>query len=106
MNNRCLYCYNLLEKGEIDFHEKCCEKFFGTRTPPEISLDEKDLEEMANEIVIRSIAITGVQPKLSLTIEKIPGDNKNSRLTIVGINGNYILKPQSIEYASLRENED
>ena len=106
MIRRCLYCYSTLYKTELDFHEKCSLKFFGSQIPPEINLDKKGLEKLAKEIVIRSIAITGVQPKLSLTIEKIPGDNKKSRMTIVGVNGNYILKPQSEEHSSLPENED
>jgi serine/threonine-protein kinase HipA len=81
--------------------------FFGVPVPPKLDLSKKNLEEMAKEIVSRSIAVTGVQPKLSLTIEKIPGDNKNSRLTIVGVmGGNFILKPQSEEHLSLPENED
>ena len=106
MSNRCLYCYLPLTQGELDFHKKCCKRFFGFPTPPKLSLDKKSLEEMAKAIVIRSVAITGVQPKLSLTIETIPGDNKNSRLTIVGVHGNYILKPQSDIHPSLPENED
>ena len=64
------------------------------------------MQELAKEIVIRSVAVTGVQPKLSLTIEKIPGDPKHSRFTIVGLWGDYILKPPSDEYPSMPENED
>src|SRR5690606_5887825 len=44
------------------------------------------------------------QPKLSLDLEKHKGEL--SRLTIVGLNGDYILKPSSKEYAELPENED
>lgn len=106
MIRRCLYCYSALYEAEMDFHEKCSLKFFGSPIPPEINLDKKGLEKLAKEIVLRSVAITGVQAKLSLTIEKIPGNNKNSRMTIVGVNGNYILKPQSEEHPSLPENED
>ncbi len=104
--NRCLYCYHPLQENETDFHVKCCEKFFGTSTQPELDLDKNNLDKLAEEIVIRRVAITGVQPKLSLTIEKIPGDNKGSRMTIVGLWGNFILKPQSILHPSLPENED
>lgn len=107
MNKRCLYCYLPLEKNETDFHEKCCVNFFGVPLPPSLDLDKKGLEKMAKEIIIRSIAVTGVQPKLSLTIEKTPGDKKKSRLTIVGaMGGNFILKPSSENFPSLPENED
>jgi serine/threonine-protein kinase HipA len=55
---------------------------------------------------MRSIAVTGVQPKLSLTIEIIPGYPKNSRFTIVGLWGGYILKPATEEFMHMPENED
>jgi serine/threonine-protein kinase HipA len=64
------------------------------------------MQELAKEIVIRSVAVTGVQPKLSLTLEKIPGDPKHSRFTIVGLWGGYILKPPTEEFSHLPENED
>lgn len=56
--------------------------------------------------MIRSVAVTGVQPKLSLTIEKVPGDPKHSRFTIVGLWGGYILKPPTDIFPHLPENED
>ncbi|GIZ10467.1 hypothetical protein FUMI01_31910 [Flavobacterium sp. UMI-01] len=77
---------------------------FGTTTPPIIDFDLKQLEELAKQIIIKSIAVTGVQPKLSLDLEK--HKNQLSRLTIVGLNGDYILKPPSREYTELPENED
>lgn len=107
MSDCCLCCYLPLGNGESDFHEKCCIDFFGVPNPPEIDLSKKRLEEIANDIVSRSIAVTGVQRKLSLTLETPPDNNKNSRLTIVGaLGGNFILKPQSEEHPSMPENED
>lgn len=102
--NKCLYCYQSINEKEQDFHSSCAKKMFGTTTPPVIDFDLKQLEELAKQIVIKSVAITGVQPKLSLDLEKHKGEL--SRLTIVGLNGNYILKPPSKEYAELPENED
>lgn len=107
MSKRCLYCYQPLAKDETDFHEKCSVRFFGTPNPPLLNLSKKEMDKMAKEIVLRSVAVTGVQPKLSLTIDKTPGDPKKSRITIVGaLGGNYIMKPQSEELDSLPENED
>lgn len=107
MSSRCLYCYQPLNNGEIDFHVKCSTVFFGSDKPPVLDLTKENLEEMAKDIVARSVAVTGVQPKLSLTIEYQKGDNKNSRLTVVGVmGGNFILKPQSDKHAFLPENED
>lgn len=102
--NKCLYCYQPLDKSENDFHASCAKKLFGTATPPVIDFDLKQLEELAKQIIIKSVAVTGVQSKLSLDLEK--HKNELSRLTIVGLHGDYILKPLSAEYAELPENED
>lgn len=103
---RCLYCYQPLSGEGNDFHEKCSKKLFGSARPPKLDYNNEQMQELAKENVIRSIAVTGVQPKLSLTIEKIPGDPKNSRFTIVGLWGNFILKPPTIDFPHLPENED
>ena len=102
--SKCLYCYMPLLENEQDFHAVCTKKMFGTNQAPQIDFNLKDLEKLAKEIVVRSIAITGVQPKLSLDLEK--HRNQISRLTIVGLYGNYILKPPSKEYRELPQNED
>jgi serine/threonine-protein kinase HipA len=93
-----------LLENEQDFHAVCTKRMFGTNQAPQIDFNLKDLEKLAKEIVVRSIAITGVQPKLSLDLEK--HRNQISRLTIVGLYGNYILKPPSKEYRELPQNED
>lgn len=105
MNKRCLYCYQALEE-EGDFHEKCSRIFFGTSAPPSLDFDNDQMQELAKDIVVKSVAVTGVQPKLSLSIEKKPGDPKATRFTIVGLWGNFILKPPSLEFPHLPENED
>lgn len=104
MNQRCLYCYQPLSEHEQDIHAKCCKKFFGTTIPPTLSLSADDLQEMARRLIVRSVAVTGVQPKLSLDLEKV--DAHTSRLTVVGLWGSYILKPPTDHFESLPENED
>lgn len=104
--HRCLYCYQPLEANETDFHPTCSKKFFGNPIPPILDYGNEQMQELAKEIVVRSIAVTGVQPKLSLTIEKASGDPKKSRFTIVGLWGNYILKPPTPAFHQLPENED
>jgi len=69
-----------------------------------LTLNNKQLETLAKEIIVRSIAVTGVQPKLSLQLEKTR--NETPRLTLVGLYGDYILKPPSEQYPCLPENED
>lgn len=101
---KCLYCYQPLNDEIADFHSKCSRSIFGSDKPPVLSLGKADLKVIARQIVARSVAVTGVQPKLSLEIEKV--DTKNSWLTIVGLWGSYILKPPSDVFDSLPENED
>jgi serine/threonine-protein kinase HipA len=102
--SRCLYCYQPLEKDLQDFHPSCAKKLFGTATVPILDFDLKQLEELAKQIIVKSKAVTGVQPKLSLSVEK--HKNQPSRFTIVGLHGDYILKPPSAEFRELPENED
>jgi len=101
---RCLYCYQPLEQGQIDFHPQCSKKIFGTAIPPVLAYSKADIESLALEVVRSQITITGVQPKLSLDLEKEKGGEK--RFTIVGLWGGYILKPQTEHYSNLPENED
>lgn len=101
---RCLYCYQLLEKGQTDFHLKCSKKIFDTTPPPVLPYSKADIESLALEVVRSQITITGVQPKLSVDLEK--EKNGEKRFTIVGLWGGYILKLQTEQYANLPENED
>ena len=57
-------------------------------------------------IIIKSTAVTGVQPKLSLNLSS--GDKKSDpkRFTIVGLWGNFILKPPTTRYPEIPEVED
>jgi serine/threonine-protein kinase HipA len=100
----CLYCYQPLREAEQDFHPTCAKKMFGAKQAPIIDFNLKELEDLAKQIVIKSVAVTGVQPKLSLELEK--QKKQLSRLTIVGLHGTYILKPPSSDYKELPQNED
>lgn len=105
MENKCLYCYELLE-NEVDFHEKCCRAFFGFATPPAFPYSISQMAELAVSVVERSIAVPGVQPKLSLSIIKENQRKVNNRLTVVGaLGGQYIFKPPSEKYPEMPENE-
>lgn len=63
----------------------------------------EDLDKLAAQIIQAQTSLTGVQPKLSLNLNKHRGCN---RLTIVGLWGDYIFKPQTDIYPQLPENED
>ncbi|MBL4653877.1 MAG: HipA domain-containing protein, partial [Flavobacteriales bacterium] len=105
MKHRCLYCYEPIE-DEQDFHEKCSVEFFGTPSPPEIEYSLDQMEELAKNVVERSVAVPGVQPKLSLTLVKETKENSDTRLTVVGaLGGHYIFKPPSDKFPEMPENE-
>lgn len=101
---KCLYCYQPLEESGTDYHPQCSKKIFGTATPPVLPYSKADIKSLALEVVRSKITITGVQPKLSVDLEKVKSGEK--RFTIVGLWGRYILKPQTEQYANLPENED
>jgi serine/threonine-protein kinase HipA len=99
----CLLCYKPLAKNEIDYHENCVVKFFGLTQVPVIDIDEKKMQFYARQVVDARTAIAGVQPKLSLWLEK---SKKQIRFTVIDNKSNYIFKPQSETYKALPENED
>ena len=124
---KCLYCYQELEEGQReltsgrvslrsaisskldgsrltgDFHPYCARKFFGTKDVPLLEYRHEDLDRLAEQVIRAQTSLTGVQPKLSLNLSKHEGC---SRLTIVGLWGDYIFKPQTEHYPQLPENED
>lgn len=100
---KCLFCYKPLEEGQKDFHPLCARKFFGTKDVPWLEYRHEDLDSLAEQIIRAQTSLTGVQPKLSLNLSKHEGC---SRLTIVGLWGAFIFKPQTESYPQLPENED
>lgn len=100
---KCLYCYKELEEGQKDFHPGCARKFFGTSNAPLLEYRREELDALAAQVIQAQTSLTGVQPKLSLNLHKHEGSN---RLTIVGLWGDFIFKPQTDAYPELPENED
>lgn len=101
--SKCLFCYKELNEGEKDFHARCARKFFGTSTAPDMEYTQSDMDRLGEQIIRSQTTLTGVQPKLSLNLQKHEG---SQRLTIVGLWGAYIFKPQTSRFAGLPENED
>ena len=105
MENKCLYCYNLVDKGQ-EFHKKCSLKFFGEFPAPLIGYTLNQMDELAKNVVERSISVPGVQPKLSMDLLKKTKENADKRLTVVGaLGGQYIFKPPSEKFPEMPENE-
>lgn len=102
---RCLYCYKELEQGERDFHPRCAKKIFGSTVAPVLNYVRDQISKLATEVIHSQTTLTGVQPKLSLDINKQRGEEP-LRFTIVGLWGRYILKPQTDAFRSLPEVED
>lgn len=103
--NKCLYCYQVVENG-ADFHEKCSLDFFGSKNSPIIPYALNQMKDLAKNVVERSVAVPGVQPKLSMSIVKDKFEKNAERLTIVGaLGGNYIFKPPNSDFVEMPENE-
>ena len=103
--SKCLYCYQELEEGQVDFHPACARKIFGTPEAPVLPYTRDNLSELARQVIRTSTSVTGVQAKMSLDIDR-GGKDEPRRFTIVGLWGKYILKPQTPEYRCLPELED
>lgn len=104
MKNKCLYCYKNLNL-EVDFHEKCSLAFFGTKEAPKLDYTLSEMSELAIDVVKRSIAVPGVQAKLSLSLVN-EAIKSPERLTVVGaLGGSYIFKPPSEDYPEMPQNE-
>jgi len=102
---KCLYCYQPLKPGQSDFHPACARRFFGSGGVPVLPYSRHNINELAREVVESRSTVTGVQPKLSMDINR-GGRDEPDRLTIVGLWGRYILKPKSDTYPWLPEDED
>ncbi len=111
MENKCLYCYNKIHPADLNtpagvkgYHPSCSKKIFGKPTPPETDFTEGQILQLAEQVIKQKKTVTGVQPKLSLGLSNETG--APGRFTIVGLWGEYILKPQTELYPNLPEIED
>ena len=107
--NKCLFCYQQINEDEFanyEFHKSCSRKIFGKNIPPIIDYSQNEILKLAEKVVKSQRTITGVQPKLSLNAIKTSENPTIEKFTIVGLLGNYILKPQTEFYKNLPEIED
>lgn len=105
MTSKCLYCYQPISEAQ-DLHPKCSVKIFGTKEPPVLDFSLDKINELAKEVVDQSIAVPGVQPKLSMSLTNEMIEGRKERLTIVGaLGGQYIFKPPSDNYPEMPANE-
>ena len=111
MKNKCLYCYKEINPTELEtpagiegYHPRCSKIFFGNSIPPILDFTEDQIVQLAEQVIKSQKTITGVQPKLSLGLSN--EINTSERFTIVGLLGEYILKPQTSLFSNLPEIED
>ena len=103
MSDRCLICGRPLEAGGAESHADCLRKLFGSEMAPSFAYSMDELNRMAEQLVLARMSIPGVQAKLSVHVERAVGGA--GRLTLVGMDGNYILKLPSGMYPELPEAE-
>lgn len=102
MSHRCYICYDNDLPDELNFHPKCSKRVFGSEEPPEMPYGLDEMKDLAIKIIQSQSVVTGVQPKISMGIEKA----KKERGRLVLMEGTFILKPPSEKYEQLPENED
>lgn len=107
MHKHCLLCLEPLDDTSVEYHEACSKSFFGSVQPPTLDYTMDQMDALATTVVSSHIAVTGVQPKLSLSLihDTLQKANRK-RLTVVGaLGGNFILKPPTVHYPELPANE-
>ena len=101
---RCLCCGENLKEEETFYHARCMKKLFHSTHVPALNYTQDELNTLAKETILNRISVPGVQPKLSLHLERGEARGR-SRLTLVGLEGDYILKPQTPQWSFLPEAE-
>ena len=101
---KCHCCGKPILEGEAFYHKVCARRVFSSAEIPALNYTQEELNALAKQTVLGRISVPGVQPKLSLHLER--GENHSrSRMTLVGLEGDYILKPQTPQWPFLPEAE-
>ena len=85
------------------YHAACAKGLFDSETAPMFAYSMAELNELAKRLVLSHVSIPGVQAKLSIHLER--AEHVPDRLTLVGLDGNYILKLPTAQYPGLPESE-
>ncbi len=100
----CKICLKALPDDWADYHPACCKMLFGSDSLPMLPYTRDQLNELAEKSIRQHITVPGVQAKLSLHLER-KGGGGAGRLTLVGFDGAYILKPPAEQYPQMPELE-
>jgi len=101
---KCHICLKGLASNQALYHTSCCRKLFDSSLPPELPYSWNQLNRLAETIIRQQVTVPGVQPKLSLHLER-NGASRPSRFTLVSMAGGYILKPPVKVYPEMPELE-
>ena len=101
-SERCLICGMPVSDG-TEHHASCAKSLFGSETVPTFAYSMAELNELAKQLVLSRVSVPGVQAKLSVHLERT--GSSPDRLTLVGLDGNYILKLPTAMYPELPESE-
>ncbi len=97
----CLSCELPLEKeSDTSAHFRCLHQLFGTSFIPKINFATTDIQHEAQKL-IGKMSISGVQPKLSVAVNK-----KTKGLEVVPLGGTHILKPSPESFPFSSENDN
>lgn len=99
---QCLICMEALETPKDLYHKKCAKNLFGFTHAPIVNISDSDFEQLALLQINQRLTLTGVQRKLSLSTSI---SEKKERLTVVGFDGRFILKPSSSDYPEMAQLE-
>lgn len=103
----CLGCYkkDLPSNLTHEYHRKCSRILFGIDTPPSLDIHLDRIAVLARKAVDEHLGITGVQPKISLALDKWK-EASTHRLKIAGLWGGFILKPPTTRFPDMPTVED
>ena len=103
MGDKCLICGKPCDAQTGECHPSCLRTLFGSEIAPSFAYSADELNRLAEELVLSRMSVPGVQAKLSVHLER--GMGGPDRMTLVGLDGNYILKLPSGMYPELPEAE-
>ena len=95
----CLICLEKTRAAE-EYHSKCLESLFGTKTLPTLDVELSELYKLAATKMAGKMSISGAQEKVSLVLS----EDKTS-LEVAATGGKYILKPEGSRFSAVPENE-
>ncbi|MCQ2742819.1 MAG: HipA domain-containing protein [Bacilli bacterium] len=104
MNKICLCCQKEITSANMVFwHDSCSKKLFGVPSNKLTALIFEEVENLINQNVEKGVSVSGVQKKLSMSIES-QIDRKRKTLALHSLS--FIVKTNDMQYPHLPEYEN